>query len=271
MLSFIIYYHSSRIDNLTQTLRILQKREPDLDAELVLICQDESPPVETRFPTQLIELKSPYYHKPFMCNIGVRKAKRENIVLLDSDRILPQGYFTQRAAELAPRTAVAPMNLYTLRKPYSDEELDQPRIKLDWSRDFRSEEVLPMAKNLFAGNVLMKRDDYLAVGGMDESYRGYGFADNDMTQSVLRSGIKQILTNDEELHLFHPRDIYWEDMKLPNNQYMIMTALNGLRYHRKWALPMQTRFVTHLHRIAADLESFPEPFREEFRQQYHIL
>jgi hypothetical protein len=271
MLSIIIYYHSSRIDNLSQTLRILQRREPDLDAELVLICQDKSPPVETRFPTTLIELESSYYHKPLMCNLGVHKASRENIVLLDSDRLLPHGYFTKTSADLRPRTAVAPANLYTLLQPYTDEELEQPRAKLSHTMDLRTKDVLPLTKNLFAGNVVMKRLDYLSVGGMDESYRGYGFADNDMTRTVLAAGIQQILTKDEELHLFHERDIYWDDLRMPNNQYRIMTVLNGLRYHRKWGLPMTTMFINKMNQIAAELDSYPEPFREEFRQQYVFI
>ena len=39
------------------------------------------------------------YNKPKMCNLGVEEAQYENIVILDSDRILPPNYFNSQKLE----------------------------------------------------------------------------------------------------------------------------------------------------------------------------
>jgi hypothetical protein len=100
--TFIIYFCSSRVDNLLQTLRYLQRREPILSrCEVLLMCQDEVDSVDTPVQHQLINLKLPEFNKAVMANKGVMLAQSDKIVLLDGDRLLPANYFTKMKWGLA--------------------------------------------------------------------------------------------------------------------------------------------------------------------------
>ena len=78
----------------------------------------------------------------------------------------------------------------------------------------------------------MLKQDYLDVGSMDESYVGYGFEDHDMTRKLEQNHIQAIFRPEIELHLYHERLTYGSgDQKK-------MFLDNGLRYCRKWKLPI---------------------------------
>lgn len=232
MISFVIYYHSSRVGNLEQTLRFLERREPELvgKAEIVLICQDECRPPITKFRIKQFDLNLSRYLKPVMCNHGVRNAKYQKIVLLDSDRILPAGYFTRNTALMTPKQVITTECLFSLDKDYTDEEIESGNVsKHD---DFRSKTNELRRKNMFSGNTILWKNDYLSCG-MDESFVGYGYADNDMTEAMKNLGCDQIFLHEEELHLNHPKTIHY-DKELAARSFKIIAAINAAKYLVKW-------------------------------------
>ena len=100
MISFVFYFSSRRIDNLRQTLRFLSKNENLKDKEVILVCNDS---VQDDFllPNyKLYNLNLDTYNKPNLCNFGVSKANCDIVALLDSDRILPFGYFEDIAKKI---------------------------------------------------------------------------------------------------------------------------------------------------------------------------
>jgi hypothetical protein len=232
MISFIIYFHSSRIKHLQQTIRFLEKREPTQEFELILVCQDSISPFLTNFKsTKLFNLDVKDYCKPKMCNFGVNQAENDKIVILDSDRILPSYYFTHNANKLNNKEVITTHKLYSLVKEYNDDEIENNHIEL--ISDFRSKDNIFFQKNAFSGNTMMYRKDYIP---MDEQFVGYGFADNDATKTALLNGLKITYTDDVELHLFHPREIYLNDKKLDYYKTMDVCRNNGVRYANKWGL-----------------------------------
>lgn len=212
-LSFIIYFHSSRKENLLQTLRFLKKRDREIieKSELILVCNNSfRQQLKTSFlKTKIFSLEKAVYSKPFMCNFGAAVAESEKLVFLDSDRILPPDYFLQNIALLdvyskykgERHLAITTKHLFKLSKPYTDEEIEDNNIKK--TPDFRTHENDLFKKNAFSGNIMMLKSDYFDAGGMDESFVGYGFADNDFTKTVVAKGIKIIFRKEEELHLCH--------------------------------------------------------------------
>ena len=68
-----------------------------------------------------------------------------------------------------------------------------------------------LKKNLFSGNTIFYKQDYLDCGGMDESFVGYGFADNDMNLNVISKGYKAVWLNDLEIHLNHNIEFLYEN------------------------------------------------------------
>lgn len=218
--SVVIPFHSSRLDNLHQQLRFLR----EMKDELILVCQDEIAEFPTEFfITKLINLKSDVYNRSKMCNVGVRAAQGERIVLLDSDRIMPFGYFRKVLKSLQPRECVTTKNLFACERAHTDQEIGQARV--DVRPDFRSETNEMHRKNMFSGNTVMFRQDYLDAGGMDERFAGYGYNDTDFTSTMMSRGVRMVFREERELHLWHPKD---------RESVRLSAVHNGVRYCRKW-------------------------------------
>lgn len=230
--SIIIYFHSSRKSNLFQQLRFLQEREPIQLYQLILICQDKfSDPLNFGFhDTKLVCLDSLDYRKPFMCNTGVGLASSENIVILDCDRILPKNYIWSNVYGLDDNSLITSVKLYSLSKDYSDSDIKSGNLKM--IPDFKSVSNRIRSKNMFSGNTIMKKTDYLRMGGMDENYVGYGFADNDMTETCIRGGMNLIYNESIELHLHHVKNIFLDGVE--RTSFKDVCLKNGLYYCSKW-------------------------------------
>lgn len=249
--SFIIPYHPSRMDNLLQTLFFLEKREPNLlrQSELVLLCNTEASKFSTSFAeTVHIDLHLKDYSRTKMLNLGVNSAKADKIILLDSDRILPISYFSIAIGVLQEGMVISTEKLYNLAHPYTNEEIQRGEVAR--YPDFRSVTNQMRRKNLFAGNTVMWKKDYLALGGFDEEYLGYGFADTDMTKKAELS-LKPFFLEHEELHLWHEKSILWDGKEIPNEHFKVLTAINGMRYCKKWGLSPDTGFSQLLNEIDA--------------------
>jgi len=231
MISFVIYYHSSRIENLEQTLRFLERREPALhDSELVIVCQDESKTITSAFRTKQFNLGLDTYMKPVMCNFGVKKSSHKIIALLDSDRILPHEYFTRNLSMVTSKIMITTRKLYSLNSAYTDIQIDSGQITKH--PDYRSTSNKLRMKNMFSGNTMFLRDDYLSCGGMDESFVGYGYADNDMTENMSCHGCRGIYLEEEEIHLHHVKQVQMHGNTMPSRS--IISATNAARYLTKW-------------------------------------
>ena len=83
--------------------------------------------------------------------------------------------------------------------------------KFEYFEDTKSKKGEILKKNLFSGNTLFFKQDYLDCGGMDESFIGYGFADNDMTLNVISKGYRAIWLKDLEVHLHHNIEFLYEN------------------------------------------------------------
>lgn len=244
--SFVIYFCAERIENLLQTLRFLRKREPNLVriSEIVLVCQDKTNCIDTGFKRTIhLNLDLDFYWKPHMNNCGVRLCSNDLIVLLDSDRILPQGYFTRYSNSLFPGEFLTTTTMYKAQNILSDKEIEDDHYFFDY--DDKSEQNDMHMKNAFSGNTILYRQDYWDAGGMDENYKGYGYCDNDFTRLMLSKNKKPVYVNDAELHLFHGR---------PNpDKYRDQNIKNGLFYCKKWGLEPSGNFKKILENNSSSL------------------
>jgi hypothetical protein len=229
MISFVVYFHSSRTYNLNQTLRFLKAREK-CQKEIVLICNDFT---IDKFPDcRLINMELSDYRKPLMCNEGVKRSEGEIIALLDSDRIMPEGYFCWVAENIKKGEFVSCEKSMKLTRDYTDEEISSG--KLEFYEDVRSKGWDLWQKNLFAGNTVFYKSDYLATGGMDESFFGYGFSDNDMSRNVISKGYQAKWTPQTEIHLHHEAQVLASGMVVGSNSYMKQSWKNMCKFLKKW-------------------------------------
>lgn len=237
MISFVFYFHSGRAENLRQTLRLLLARERAV-GEILLVCNDRT---EDSFPgCRVLNMDMGEYCKPVMCNIGVSEARCEAVALLDSDRILPPSYFTRNHRSLGVGEFVSCRRMLNLVRPHADHEIESGT--LEFTEEFRSEGWDLWTKNLFSGNTLFFREDYLAAGGMDESFLGFGFADTDMTRNVISKGYRAVWTGSDEIHLHHPKNVFREGEEFGREVRMEMARGNVCRFLRKWGEREYWRF-----------------------------
>jgi GT2 family glycosyltransferase len=233
-ISFVVTTHSNRTENLNQTIRFLVKREPIVKlSQLIVVCQDSIEYTNSDFASfSLINLNLPHFNKPIMCNTAANMAKGNIIVFLDCDRILPENWFTKRAANLEPGTVASVHRLYRLSVSATDMQIEEGIVpKLP---DYRIADMSTISKNLGAktvmsGNAMMKLDDYLDLGGMDESFEGYGYSDTDLSYKLYKAGFHIELTNHDELHLWHNIDI-------PLEEFATSNLNNALKFCKKWNL-----------------------------------
>lgn len=229
MISFVIYFHSSRTENLRQMLRFLDSREK-CDREVVLVCNDIC---REKFPgCRLFNMGLSDYKKPLMCNFGVQKSKSDVVALLDSDRIMPHGYFSKQARSIKPREFSSCVRMLRLKRPHSDYEIESN--ELDCFEETRSKEWDEWSKNLFSGNTVFHKKDYLDSGGMDESFQGYGFADNDMSRNVITKEYDIKWTEDTEIHLFHRAQVMELGKTVESEQFMKRSRSNLCLFLKKW-------------------------------------
>lgn len=262
--SFIILYHTSRVENLKQTVRFLKKRENKLlDQEFIFVCQTHYN-LESFFENQInINLSLKNYHKSFMTNCGVKKSKGEFLILLDSDRILPNDYFYNCIKISNKNTVVSTKNLYQLDKDYTDFDIETNKVNK--IQDFKKETAEGRFKNLFSGNTVLSKNAYNKIGGYDESFIGYGFADNDASQAAIKHNLDIIWLSFEELHLFHEKKIYWNGSVMTKDIFKIITAINGLNYYKKWNLKLDENFKNLIFEIENNIKKFPIDLQKKYQ------
>ena len=235
--TFVIGFHSSRTDNLLQVMHFLTKDHFDLikNCQIVTVCQDY---LDFDKKTKLknltknfslinhIDLELSEMMLPLVTNTGISHAISDKVLLLESDRILPSGYFQSVVDQIKPKIMITCKNMKKLKKEFSNEDIESN--KFDYKDEQRSELNKIGIKNMWSGNTAFWREDFYECGKMDENYVGYGWADSDMTNQMLKIGVQQIFTNDIELHLWHPNQTFGK-----KNQKKLFID-NGVRFYKKW-------------------------------------
>jgi len=231
MISFVYYFHSRRSENLRQSLRMLFKRERCI-REVILVCNDRT---DERFDNcRLYNMEMSDYRKPAMCNFGVEKASGDIVAILDSDRILPAGYFGEVSSVARRGAFYSCERMLNLTRPHTDEEIDSGN--LDHHVEMKSRDCEIRRKNLFSGNTTFMKEDYLLAGGMDERFVGYGFADNDMTYNIARVGMEAVWMGGDEIHLHHEKETMEAGEIVGFDKYRNTSQRNLNRFLRKWRI-----------------------------------
>ena len=79
---------------------------------------------------------------------------------------------------------------------------------------------------------------------MDESFIGYGFADNDMTLNVISKGYRAIWLKDLEVHLHHNIEFLYEN-KIINEEveFKKVSRANLNKFIEKWNYKNISNFI----------------------------
>lgn len=232
--SVVIPFCNQRLDNLYQTLRFLSQEKIASECELILVCQSFYEGVIRGFHSlKILNLNLNDYWRAKMCNEGVKNSQGSIIILLDSDRVLQENYFTKVCNEIKKNQCITTQNHWRLMCDVSDEQILTNKYIARYEP--KSVDMDMHRMSAFSGNTVFFRDEYLDVGGMDESYIDYGYQDIDFSRTMMSKGKNIIFLQDKELHLFHQKSDDWK----------YMTVANGIKYCKKWGLEPQLSLIEH--------------------------
>ena len=127
MISFVFYTCLERIENLKQTLRLLDFNEPNLtDKEIIVVFQNKG----TQIDGKIYDMNLDSYHKPKMCNFGVKKSNYELVALMDSDRVLPKNYFYENMISIKKKQMITTTHFHNLKTEYTDDEIKKNTLNI---------------------------------------------------------------------------------------------------------------------------------------------
>lgn len=217
---------------------------PDViaDSFFHLVCQDSCDTLQQNYFDELMSLVQKFgkfkvsnlqvenMQLPKLTNFGVSICETEKIVVLESDRIVPTGYYASVFDSLKPGMQVTCQNMRKGKATASDEDIRKGLWM--WVAEGRSRKNELGLKNMWSGNTAFCRSDFEKAGRMDESYIGHGWADNDMTETMNSIGIESIYREEIEIHLWHPPFTYG----VGDHQQLWIN--NGLHFCKKWKKPV---------------------------------
>lgn len=225
-LTFIIYFHPSRVNNLTQTIYFLERRNSKLrsSSEIIFICQEEIKQVSSSFKHMIINMKEGRYYKSKGYNIAARMASGNQLCFLDSDRILPDGYYELNSHRLQPNQIISteillPLDCDLTYNQIENYDFKNAKLERRYKANFMS------GRTAGSGNLLIHKYDYFRIGGMDEKFIGYGFHDNDVVMSALKHGMTITYDPSIEMHLYHTQD---------KDKQIIDHERNAYYFYQKW-------------------------------------
>ena len=233
--SFVIGFHTARLNNLVQTLNFLNKWHPEVvsESQLVTICQNECEECSNQYTNHFKKwdhenLNLECMMLPKVTNRGIELCESDKIIILESDRILPQGYFHDVIADIREGVMITTDKMHHLIKPATDYQIEHNTY--EYKDEARTQVNNIGQRNMWSGNTAIHKADFYKVGRMDENYVGYGWADSDMTNQMSKLGIKSIFRDEIELHLWHPKASYGT-----GDQKKLFVD-NGVYFCKKWSI-----------------------------------
>ena len=211
-LSIIITFraaHASRVAALGEVLRHYAEL-PQI--EVVVVEQDGVPAALPAFPDackRLFVFNPGPFNKSWGLNVGARQVERGLLLFVDADLLLAPMAVLQ-AVRLC-RSRVVAANPFDRLVDLAEQETERLRSgaqPLDWNRsDARTTRRENEVLNFCGGAFAIRRDTFLALGGCDERFLGWGAEDDAMAIKLHRSGhtLGQV-EGSTALHLWHAQD-----------------------------------------------------------------
>lgn len=244
-LSIIILYSPDRRNQLYQTLNCLADLKLFSDCE-VIICVDGKNNIDV--PYKVVEVPRNY---KFFCwgdaiEIGLNNSKYQQILYIDSDRILPTNFLIFLKENMDNKNFCFPKRLFQFKKNQDISVIKNVRDNFDNYKDLVFEDSRVYShplhairrKNPLSGCVGFTKEGYYSSGGFDKSFIGWGFPDIDFFMTLHQKKYNFIPIDCNELHLSHP--YYNFNYMFKNNRSLVrlMGLFNGLKFCKKWKIPV---------------------------------
>lgn len=238
--SFIIGHRgAARVPLLLATLETIAAQRA-VGVECWVVEQDTQPRIRHQLPSWVRYLHTPPpdpampYARSWAFNVGAAHAQGKLLVLHDNDLLVPHDYAEHAAAIAAGGWEVVNLKrfIFFLGEAHTQRLLQSP----DGIGDAPPQAIMQNAEG--GGSIAITREAFDAIGGMDESFVGWGGEDNEFweraaTRRVWRHGFLPLV------HLWHAAQSGKQNADNPTMQ----------RYRTLSALAPQER-IEKLHRAA---------------------
>jgi hypothetical protein len=200
--SFIIGHRGlARLPHLLATLRSIAGQR-DAAVECIVVEQAIDAEVESHLPPWVRYLHTAPpdrgydYNRAWTLNAGARAARGELLILHDNDMLVPERYAAEVLARMRDGFDFIDLKRFTF---YLSEET---------TTGFFAGRPIPMqsstiVQNLQGASIAASRAAYLAVGGFDESFVGWGGEDNEFWERAELGGRATTYGYLPFVHLFH--------------------------------------------------------------------
>ncbi len=205
VVSFIIGHRgTARLSHLLATLESIAGQQ-DASVECIVVEQEMESQLGGHLPPRVRHIHTPPpvsdmpYCRSWAFNIGVKQARGNVLVLHDNDMLVPADYAAQALERVKQGYEVLNLKrfIFYLGRAHSEGMFDVKATLLDDTPE-------AIVQNLEGGgSVVITREAFERIGGMDESFIGWGGEDNEFweraqTCKVWPYGYLPIV------HLWHP-------------------------------------------------------------------
>jgi hypothetical protein len=203
--AFVIGHRGrDRLPHLEATLRSIAG-QAGVSVECIVVEQDARPTVRDRLPAWVRHVHTPPPHaalpycRAWAFNVGARLARSPLLILHDNDMLVPARYAAEALRVHRAGYEVANlMRLVFYLSPGHTEDIFAGRAALG------DRAPALIVQNLEAGGSLcVDRAAYLALGGMDEAFIGWGGEDNEFWERALTRRAWEFASL-PVVHLWHP-------------------------------------------------------------------
>lgn len=171
----------SRLEGLKKCIKCL--REQTIDCHIIIIEQDNTPlhqaELEPLVDSYLFTYSNTMFNKSWAFNCGAIIAPDDLILLHDCDLLVPKNYVRESMKILGTKDMALPWAkiLYLTEESSKQYPVSSPKIS-----------SVVTSHQAVGGSLLVRKNFYLRIGGMDERFEGWGGEDNAFYVKAIKLG-----------------------------------------------------------------------------------